>query len=63
VGDHTRSIVLSHLSVQNNAPHLAESEVLMEIDEMFTGDISISTQDGPEFSHYLGQAESEKIPI
>ncbi len=63
VGDHTRSIVLSHLSAQNNAPHLAESEVLLEIDEVFTGDISISTQEGPEFSHYLGQAESEKIPI
>jgi hypothetical protein len=54
---------LSHLSAQNNAPHLAESEVLMEIDEVFTGDISISTQEGPEFAHYLGQAESEKIAI
>ncbi|MBO58145.1 MAG: MBL fold metallo-hydrolase [Euryarchaeota archaeon] len=57
----TRSIVLCHLSEQNNAPHIAESEVLLEIDEVFDGDISISKKDGPEFSHYLGQSEPEKL--
>ena len=60
-GKHTRSIVLCHLSEQNNAPHIAESEVLLEIDELFDGDISISKSDGPEFSHYLGQAEPERL--
>ncbi|MBT4059732.1 MAG: MBL fold metallo-hydrolase [Euryarchaeota archaeon] len=63
VGSHTRSIVLTHLSEQNNAPHMAESEVLLEIDDLFSGDLSISTQEGPDFSHYLGQSESEKIVI
>ena len=61
VGKHTRSIVLSHLSEQNNAPHIAESEVLLEIDDLFGGDISISKKEGPEFSHYLGQSEPELI--
>jgi phosphoribosyl 1,2-cyclic phosphodiesterase len=59
----TRSVVLCHLSAQNNAPHIAESEVLLEIDDFFEGDISISTQEGPEFSHYLGQAEPERVTI
>jgi hypothetical protein len=40
-------------------PHLAESTVLYYIDEVFSGDLSISTQDGPDFSHYIGQSEAE----
>ncbi len=63
ITNHTRSVVLCHLSAQNNAPHIAESEVLLEIDDFFEGDISISTQEGPEFSHYLGQAEPERVTI
>ena len=55
------SIVLCHLSEKNNAPHLAESEVLLHIDERFSGDLSISKQDGPEFSHWLGQVEPEGV--
>ena len=55
------SIVLCHLSEKNNAPHLAESEVLMEIEERFNGDLSISLQDGPEFSHWLGQEDSISV--
>ncbi|MDP6149121.1 MAG: MBL fold metallo-hydrolase [Candidatus Thalassarchaeaceae archaeon] len=55
------SVVLCHLSEKNNAPHLAESEVLMEIGEDFSGELSISQQEGPEFSHWLGQIENEKI--
>ena len=55
------SIVLCHLSEKNNAPHLAESEVLMEIGDEFNGDLSISTQEGPEFTHWLGQKEPEIV--
>ena len=54
----TRSVVLCHLSEKNNAPHLAESETLFRV-ENWSGDLRISTQDGPEFSHWLGQAEAE----
>ena len=54
VSDVTKSITLTHLSVENNRPHLAESEVLMRIDDRFEGDVSISLQDGPTFSHHLG---------
>lgn len=61
VSDKTRSITLCHLSAQNNAPHMAESEVLLEIEELFGGDLAISRQDGPEFSHFLGQSEAEKV--
>ncbi len=50
------SIVLCHLSEKNNAPHLAESEVLMAIGDTFSGDISVSKQSGPEFSHWTGKA-------
>jgi hypothetical protein len=53
----TKSISLTHLSIKNNQPHLAESTVLYHIDEVFTGDISISLQDGPECSHYIGKNE------
>lgn len=55
------SIVLCHLSEKNNAPHLAESEVLMEIEGRFNGDLSISLQDGPEFSHWIGQEDSVSV--
>jgi len=55
----TRSITLLHLSRENNRPHLAESTVLYYIDEVFTGDLRISMQDGPEFSTYLGQHSKE----
>lgn len=51
----TRSISLTHLSEKNNRPHLAESTVLYHIDEVFTGDITISLQDGPEYTHYIGK--------
>ena len=59
VGSDLRSIVLCHLSERNNAPHIAESEVLIRIEDRFGGDLRISRQDGPEFSHWLGQAEAE----
>jgi len=55
------SIVLCHLSENNNAPHLAESEVLMAIGDTFSGDISVSKQRGPEFSHWTGQAEPRRF--
>ena len=51
----TRSITLTHLSEKNNRPHLAESTVLYFIDEVFSGDLRISAQNGPDFSHYIGQ--------
>jgi len=57
------SVVLCHLSEKNNAPHLAESEVLMGMGENFKGEISISKQDGPEFSHWTGQLESERLAL
>ena len=56
-----RSIVLCHLSESNNAPHLAESEVLLAIGDEFEGNISISKQVGPEFSYWTGQEEPSKI--
>ena len=60
--DHnTRSLVLTHLSEKNNAPHLAESTVLYHVDDLFEGDIRISLQDGPEFTHHIGQSESERV--
>ena len=49
---------LDPLEQKNNAPHLAESTVLYYIDEVFTGDLRISAQNGPDFSHYIG-AETE----
>ena len=55
------SLVLCHLSEKNNAPHIAESEVLMAIGEGFTGEISISKQSGPEFIHWTGQSEPGKV--
>ena len=51
----TKSISLTHLSEKNNQPHLAESTVLYHIDGIFSGDITISLQDGPEDSHYIGR--------
>ena len=53
-----RTIVLCHLSDKNNAPHLAESEVLMRIGDEFKGMIFISEQSGPEFKIMIG---GEKI--
>ena len=53
--DTTRSITLTHLSSKNNRPHIAESTVLYYIEEVFSGDLRISLQDGPEFSHYIGK--------
>ena len=44
-----KSIVLCHLSDKNNAPHIAESEVLMRIGDEFKGEIFISEQSGPNF--------------
>ena len=55
----TRSISLTHLSEKNSRPNLAESTVLYHIDEVFSGDISISLQDGPELTHYVGQTDDE----
>lgn len=57
--DATRSITLTHLSEMNNAPHLAESTVLFEIEEVFEGDINISMQDGPQFSHFIGRRDGD----
>lgn len=54
VSKKTRSIVLTHLSERNNLPHLAESTVLYYLDQIFEGDIRISLQDGPEFTHTIG---------
>ena len=59
--DEVTSIVLCHLSEKNNAPHLAESEVLMHIGEYYSGSLSISKQEGPEFSNWLGQTDPEKV--
>ena len=59
VNSRTKSIVLTHLSNQNNRPHLAESTVLYHIDEIFEGDIAISLQDGPSFSNFVGQSDAE----
>ena len=61
VSKDTRSIVLTHLSEKNNAPHLAESTVLYHLDDLFEGDIQISLQDGPEFTHHIGQTEAERV--
>ena len=55
----TRTITLTHLSEKNNMPHIAESTVLYYIDEIFSGDLKISMQDGPEFSHYIGEVTEE----
>jgi phosphoribosyl 1,2-cyclic phosphodiesterase len=54
----TKSLVLCHLSERNNAPHLAESEVLYQ-SENWGGDLRIAGRDGPEFSHWVGQVEPE----
>ena len=48
-----KTLVLCHLSDRNNAPHLAESEVLMQIADDFGGSIFISGQDGPDFKIVL----------
>ena len=50
-----KTIVLCHLSDKNNAPHLAESEVLMMIGEEYKGMIFISEQSGPEFKIIIGE--------
>lgn len=59
VSERTKSIVLTHLSEQNNQPHLAESAVLYHIDELFEGDIAISLQEGPHFTHFIGHPDTE----
>ena len=61
LSDVVDSVVLCHLSEKNNAPHLAESEVLMHIGEYYSGSLSISKQEGPEFSNWLGQTDPEKV--
>ena len=61
LSDRVDSVVLCHLSEKNNAPHLAESEVLMHIGEQYSGSLSISKQEGPEFSNWLGQTDPEKV--
>jgi len=62
VDSKTRTIVLTHLSSENNRPHLAESTVLYHIGDVFEGDIRICGQDGPEFTHIiLADAELEAI--
>ena len=55
------SIVLCHLSESNNLPHIAESEVLMGICDSFGGSLSISKQEGPDFSNWIGQSNPERI--
>jgi len=61
LGDELESIVLCHLSEKNNAPHLAESEVLMHIGDRYSGNIYISKQQGPEFSNLLGRTGVQKV--
>ena len=56
-----KTIVLCHLSDKNNAPHLAESEVLMQIADDFTGSIFISGQNGPDFKIILGEDQAKKL--
>ncbi len=56
----TRSITLTHHPERNNQPHLAESTVLYYIDEVFEGDIHVSSQDGPEITHFIGSDALEK---
>jgi phosphoribosyl 1,2-cyclic phosphodiesterase len=60
LSEKTQSVVLCHLSAKNNAPHLAESEALYQLDH-WGGDLRVSTQDGPEFTHWLDQSEAERI--
>ena len=31
----------------------------LEIDEVFEGDINISLQDGPQFSHFIGRKDGD----
>ena len=61
--ENLESLVLCHLSEKNNAPHLAESEVLMSIGEEFSGDIAIYRQIGPELTHWTGQSEPENVVV
>ncbi len=56
-----QSLVLCHLSEKNNAPHLAESEVLLAMGDKFVGNVSISKQSGPEFSCWAGQSEPSRL--
>ncbi len=56
-----QSLVLCHLSEKNNAPHLAESEVLHAIGDAFEGNVSISKQSGPEFRYWTGQTEPSSM--
>ena len=62
LSEQTKSVVLCHLSEKNNAPHIAESEVLFRLDN-WSGDLRISTRNGPEFSHWIGQEEAELITL
>jgi len=57
------SLVLCHLSEKNNAPHLAESEVLHSIGDEFDGSVSIASQKGPEFSNLTGQIDPLRLAI
>ena len=57
------SLVLCHLSEKNNAPHLAESEVLHSIGDEFDGSVSIASQKGPEFSNWTGQIDPLRLAI
>ena len=59
----TRSITLTHLSERNNQPHLAESTVLYHIGDVFDGDIHVSSQDGPEITHFIGKDAPEQTQI
>ena len=58
-----QSVVLCHLSESNNAPHIAESEVLLAMGDEFEGSVSISKQKGPEFTHWAGVEEPSKLAI
>ncbi|MBI87681.1 MAG: hypothetical protein CMB67_01450 [Euryarchaeota archaeon] len=55
------SLVLCHLSEKNNAPHIAESEVLHSIGDDFKGSVSVASQKGPEFSNWTGQTDPLKL--
>ena len=59
--ENLQSVVLCHLSERNNAPHIAESEVLLAMGDEFEGSVSISKQKGPEFTHWTGIEEPRKL--
>ena len=52
----TTSIALLHLSEKNNRPHSAETAVLCEVEESFSGVLGVCSQTGPDFTIHVGEA-------